>query len=145
VARFTGPSGGIIDSAVSINDLGDLSGPRTIQYGGEFRNPTGGQTYVLNLVNGQKQYLPVGTTTNVVLTGPTGPGSYTLRVYHYAASSFINWATGGSGPVAWPGASMIRGSVNSGTLDIFSIYAVGSTGPDASKYYAMGGMDFRSI
>jgi hypothetical protein len=145
VARFTGPSGGLIDSAVSINDLGDLSGPRTIQFGGEFRNPTGGQTMVINLANGQKQYVPIGTTTSLMMTGPTGPGNYQIRAYHYAATAFINWPTGGAGAVAWPSAVMVKGSVNSGAVDIFSVYAVGSTGPDANTYYAMGGMDFRSI
>ena len=120
-----------------------MYGVRTIGFFGEYRNPTGGQTMVVNLTNGQKQYLPVGTGTSIVLTGPTGPGNYMLRVFHYQPSSVLNWPTGGSAAVWWPGGVMGRGSVASGAIDLIAIYANGSTGPDANQYYAQLAPDFR--
>lgn len=144
VARFDGGTGKIVQSSNALLDDADrFFGARTFEFIGEFRNPTTGATAIINLGNGQKQWVPVGTATSIVLTGPTGPGNFQLRFYHYRASALLNWPTGGSAAPFWPGASMVRGSVASGARSIVSIFAVGATGPDANEYYAQGVSDFR--
>jgi hypothetical protein len=139
VARYTGASGAIQNSSVSLDDSGRLLKVRSVEFFGEYLNPTTGQTAILDLSLGQKQYLPVGTTTNLVMTGPTGPGSYILRVFHARGSALINWPTGTTGRVNWPSGTQDPGSTMSGTIYMYSIYAVGVTGPQANQYYAQGG------
>ncbi len=124
------------DSGVLLDASARLQNVRSVGFFGEYLNPTTGQTMVIDLSNGQKQYVPVGTATSLVMTGPTGPGSYILRVFHYAGSALVNWPTGTTGRVNWPSATVDHGSTNSGTVDLYSVYAVGMTGPQASQYYA---------
>ena len=126
------------DSPIEIDDLGIINHVRSVSFFGEFLNPTTGQTMIVDLSKGQKQYVPVGTGTSIVMTGPTGPGTYLLRVLHYRASALCNWPTGTTGRVNWPSGTVDRGSSTSGTVDLYSIYAVGTTGPQASQYYAQG-------
>lgn len=144
LTRFTGPGGKhIASSQVRIDDAGHVQFARTVEFMGEFRNPTAGATMVIDLSNGQKQWVPVGTATSILMTGPTGPSNHTLRFYHYRGSALLNWPTGGTNGVYWSQASMMRGSVASGAVSIVSVYATGATGPDANQYYAMGAPDFR--
>jgi hypothetical protein len=136
IARYTGASGAIQNSLISIDDSGRILGPRSVEFFGEYLNPTTGQTAVLDLTRGQKQYLPLGTTTNIVMSGPTGPGNYLIRVYHARGTALLNWPTGTTGRVNWPSQTQDPGSTLSGTVDLYSIYAVGVTGPQANQYYA---------
>jgi hypothetical protein len=127
------------DSGVEIDDSGRVLGARSVEFFGEYLNPTTGQTMIVNLANGQKQWVPIGTTTNIVLTGSTGPANYMLRVYHWQGSAFINWPTGLTGRSNWPSGTHDNGSQFSGTTELFSVYAVGITGPQANQYYLQSG------
>ena len=139
LARYTGASGGIQDSTVLLDDLGRLQRARTVEFFGEFLNPTTGQTMIIDLSKGQKQYVPVGTTTWLIMTGPTGPGNYLLRVFHYNSNATVNWPTGTTGRVNWPSGIVDNLSTASGAVDLVSVYAVGITGPQNTQYYAQAG------
>jgi collagen type VII alpha len=142
VTRWTGPTG-VADSVVQLDNAGRLLGAKTFVFGGEHLNATGGQTMIIDLNNGQKQWVPLLTQTSLVLTGPTGPGHFQIRALHARSGALANWPTGVTGRVNWPGASQLNGSLNSGAVSIFNIFAVGATGPQAGQYYAQGVADFR--
>jgi hypothetical protein len=124
------------DSTVLLDDLGRIQGARNVEFFGEFLNPTTGQTMIIDLSKGQKQYVPIGTQTSILMTGPTGPGTYLLRVFHYNGSATILWPTGVTGRVNWPSGTVDNGSITSGAVDLYSVYAVGITGPQKTQYYA---------
>jgi hypothetical protein len=146
VAIWTGVSGtNLLDTPLRINETGglaDVYGARSFNFWGEYLNPTTGATMIINLDNGQKQYVPVGTATSLVMTGATGPGNYMLRIYHYNASSLVNWPTGVVGRINWQGQIVDHLSSVSGAIDLVSIYAVGPTGPNNSNYYAQSALGF---
>lgn len=122
-----------------IDEAGRLTNLKMVNFNAEYQNPTGGQTMIVDLSNGQKQFVPVLTATSLVVTGATGPGNYVLRVYHAGGSSILSWPTGSTGRVNWPSMVVDRGSTTSGAMLLYSLYAVGVTGPNAGQYYAQGG------
>ncbi len=138
VVRWDGVSGYVLkDSGIVIDDSNNMIGARTIQFGLEFQNPTGGMTMTVNWRNGQKQFLPVGTNTTVNFVNPSGPGNYLLRVYHYQANSRLFFPTGVASGVRWQGGTLPTGTVTVDSTDFISVYF------DGSKYYGMGSSDFR--